>query len=53
MPFKKFDFPDSLIPYLMFVFGILLVTISNKYETKIVKKKLEELLKDDKKNGKM
>ena len=53
MPFKKFDFPDSLIPYLMLVFGILLVTISNKYETKIVKKKLEELLKDDKKNGKM
>ena len=29
MPFKKFDFPDSLIPYLMLVFGIQLVTISN------------------------
>ncbi len=47
VPFMKFDFPSCLIPYIMLVFGILLVTISNKCETKIAKNKLEELLKDD------
>ena len=45
MPFIKFDFPISLVPYLMLVFGILLVIIPNKIETKIAKEKLEELLK--------
>ena len=45
MPFIKFDFPICLVPYLMLVFGILLVIIPNKIETKIAKEKLEELLK--------
>lgn len=45
MPFIKFDFPICLVPYLMLAFGILLVTIPNRIETKKAIEKLEELLK--------
>ena len=45
MPFIKFDFPIFLVPYLMLAFGILLVIIPNKIETRKAKEKLEELLK--------
>ena len=45
MPFINFDLPFCLIPYIMLAFGILLVTIPNRIETKVAKKKLEELLR--------
>ena len=44
-PFAGFPMPSALIPYLMLVFGILLVVIPNKSETEKAKEKLEELLK--------
>ena len=44
-PFLKTEFPFCLIPYLMLIFGILLVTIPTKIETKISIEKLEDLLK--------
>lgn len=44
-PFLKIEFPFCLIPYLMLIFGILLVTIPTKIETKISIEKLEDLLK--------
>lgn len=44
-PFFKIEFPFCLIPYLMLIFGILLVTIPTKIETKISIEKLEDLLK--------
>ncbi len=45
IPFCKFPMPYVFIPYIMLIFGILIVTIPNKIETKKAKEKLEELLK--------
>ena len=36
--------PAALVPYIMLVFGILLVIILNKIEAKKAREKLEELL---------
>lgn len=44
LPFVGFSMPAALVPYIMLVFGILLVVIPNKIETKKAKEKLEELL---------
>lgn len=45
VPFAGFPMPAALIPYIMLVFGILLVIIPNKIEAKKAREKLEELLK--------
>ena len=44
-PFVGFPMPAALVPYIMLVFGILLVIIPNKIEAKKAREKLEELLK--------
>ena len=44
-PFVSFPMPAALVPYIMLVFGILLVIIPNKIEAKKAREKLEELLK--------
>lgn len=44
-PFTDFKIPYIFIPYLMLVAGILITILPYKYETKISKEKLEELLK--------
>lgn len=44
VPFAGFPMPAALIPYIMLVFGILLVIIPNKIEAKKAREKLEELL---------
>ena len=44
VPFTGFPMPAALIPYIMLVFGILLVIIPNKIEAKKAREKLEELL---------
>ena len=45
VPFAGFPMPTALVPYIMLVFGILLVIIPNKIEAKKAREKLEELLK--------
>ena len=44
VPFAGFPMPAALVPYIMLVFGILLVIIPNKIEAKKAREKLEELL---------
>ena len=44
VPFAGFSMPFGLVPYLMLVFGILIVVIPNKIEAEKARKKLEELL---------
>lgn len=44
-PFVGAPMPFVLIPYIMLVFGVLIVVIPNKIEAKKAKEKLEELLK--------
>ena len=44
VPFTGFPMPAALVPYIMLVFGILLVIIPNKIEAKKAREKLEELL---------
>ena len=43
-PFAGFPMPAALVPYIMLVFGILLVIIPNRIEAKKAREKLEELL---------
>ena len=44
VPFAGFPMPAALVPYIMLVFGILLVIIPNRIEAKKAREKLEELL---------
>ena len=44
VPFNGFPMPAALVPYIMLVFGILLVIIPNRIEAKKAREKLEELL---------
>ena len=44
VPFTGFPMPAALVPYIMLVFGILLVIIPNRIEAKKAREKLEELL---------
>lgn len=45
VPFLHFDMPFCFIPYIMLVFGIVIVVLPNRIETRKAKEKLEELLR--------
>lgn len=44
-PFFKCDMPFYFVPYIMLLFGILIVSIAYKVEVKKAKEKLETLIK--------
>ncbi|MCR4627135.1 MAG: hypothetical protein K5640_05760 [Treponema sp.] len=45
VPFLHFDMPFCFIPYIMLVFGIVIVVLPNRIETRKAKEKLEDLLR--------